>query len=283
MDFHHADAFEFLRQAQQARRRWDVVVVDPSKFVPRRSAMELGLRKYSDLNRLAAGVVAPGGILLTCSCSGLVDQPTFVDTVGRAARAAGRTMQIFRLTGAGGDHPILADTPEGQYLKAVWCAWIEMTAAGRGELALSSHRADRKGTIMEPTSRFELLRPRQLDQILAAAPVAMFAFGSLEWHGRHLPVGLDAIKAHELLLGLAKRTGGVVLPPFFVGTGGGHYGYPYTIMSDRAYIQPLMENAFRRMCQFGFRVQVAITGHYPPEQVEISTRRPKRRGRPARA
>jgi 23S rRNA (cytosine1962-C5)-methyltransferase len=120
VDFHHADAFEFLRQAQQAQRRWDVVVVDPSKFVPRRSALELGLRKYADLNRLAAGVVAPGGILLTCSCSGLVDQPTFVDTVGRAARAAGRTMQIFRLTGAGGDHPILADTPESLYLKAVW-------------------------------------------------------------------------------------------------------------------------------------------------------------------
>jgi 23S rRNA (cytosine1962-C5)-methyltransferase len=119
--FLHADGFDFLRQAGQEGRTWDVVVVDPSKFVPRRSSMELGLRKYADLNRLAAGVVARGGLLLTCSCSGLVDQPTFVQTVGRAARAAGRGLQIFRLTGAGPDHPFQADTPEGQYLKAVWC------------------------------------------------------------------------------------------------------------------------------------------------------------------
>ena len=118
--FTHADAFDFLRQAVAERRQWDVVVVDPSKFVPRRSLMEVGLRKYADLNRLAAGVVAPGGVLLTCSCSGLVDQPTFVVTVARAARAAGRTLQVFALTGAAPDHPFQPDTPESQYLKAVW-------------------------------------------------------------------------------------------------------------------------------------------------------------------
>jgi len=120
VQFTHADAFDFLRQAGAERRQWDVVVVDPSKFVPRRTMMELGLRKYADLNRLAAGVVSPGGVLLTCSCSGLVDQATFIQTVGRAVRAAGRTMQVFALTGAGPDHPFHADTPEGQYLKAVW-------------------------------------------------------------------------------------------------------------------------------------------------------------------
>jgi 23S rRNA (cytosine1962-C5)-methyltransferase len=116
----HADAFDFLRHAVAASRQWDVVVVDPSKFVPRRTAMELGLRKYADLNRLAAAAVAPGGILLTCSCSGLVDQATFVQTVGRAVRTAGRSLQIFAITGAAADHPFQADTPESQYLKAVW-------------------------------------------------------------------------------------------------------------------------------------------------------------------
>ena len=101
-----------------------IVIVDPSKFVPRRTALEQGLHKYADLNRLAAGVVAPGGMMITCSCSGPVDPATFVETVGRAARSANRTMQIFRQTGAGPDHPYHADTPEGQYLKVVWSRLI---------------------------------------------------------------------------------------------------------------------------------------------------------------
>ena len=120
INFQHADAFDFLRSAGAAGRKWDVVILDPSKFVPSRALMDVGLRKYLDLNRLAAGVVAPGGILLTCCCSGLVDEATFLDTVGRAARTAGRSAQVFRVTGPGGDHPILADAPEGDYLKAVW-------------------------------------------------------------------------------------------------------------------------------------------------------------------
>ncbi len=120
IDFHHADAFDYLRHAGAQHRQWDVVVVDPSKFVARREFMEVGLRKYNDLNRLAAGVVAPGGVLLTCSCSGLVSQDVFTQTVARAVRSAGRTMQIFRLSGAGPDHPFMADAPESTYLKAIW-------------------------------------------------------------------------------------------------------------------------------------------------------------------
>jgi 23S rRNA (cytosine1962-C5)-methyltransferase len=120
IEFTHADAFNFLRQADEAGRRWDIVVVDPSKFAPKRTMLEAGLRKYADLNRLAAKVVAPGGILVTCSCSGPVDQATFVQTVERAGRSAERTMQIFAITGAGPDHPFQADTPEGQYLKVIW-------------------------------------------------------------------------------------------------------------------------------------------------------------------
>ncbi len=118
--FRHADAFNYLRDTAAAKQQWDVVVVDPSKFVPTRATMDLGLRKYADLNRLAAGVVAPGGVMVTCSCSGLVDVPTFTQTVARAVRAAGRTYQIFRVSGASPDHPFHADTPEGQYLKVLW-------------------------------------------------------------------------------------------------------------------------------------------------------------------
>jgi 23S rRNA (cytosine1962-C5)-methyltransferase len=120
IEFHHADAFDFLRNAANSQKQWDAVVVDPSKFVQRRDEMEIGLRKYTDLNRLAAAAVAPGGLLLSCSCSGLVDQATFVAALARGARAAGRALQIFRITAAGPDHPFMADSPQSAYLKAVW-------------------------------------------------------------------------------------------------------------------------------------------------------------------
>lgn len=120
VEFHHADAFDYLRAAEAQGRQWDVVVLDPSKFVRRRTELDLGLHKYADLNRLAARVVAPGGLLLTCSCSGLVDLPTFTHTVTRAARSAERQMQILRVSGAGADHPVMGDALEGAYLKAIW-------------------------------------------------------------------------------------------------------------------------------------------------------------------
>lgn len=115
-----SDAFEFLRNAQRAQRKWDVVVLDPPKFVPNREEMDRGLTKYRDLNLLAAALVRPGGVLLTCSCSGLVSQDLFVETLARAARSVGRAAQVFRISGAGADHPVMADAPESSYLKAVW-------------------------------------------------------------------------------------------------------------------------------------------------------------------
>jgi 23S rRNA (cytosine1962-C5)-methyltransferase len=80
----------------------------------------MGLAKYRDLNRLAARAVRPGGLMLTCSCSGLVDLPTFTSTVHRAASDAGRRMQVLRVAGAGPDHPVEPETPQSGYLKALW-------------------------------------------------------------------------------------------------------------------------------------------------------------------
>jgi 23S rRNA (cytosine1962-C5)-methyltransferase len=119
--FVQADLFAWLRDIIGTGQRFDVVVLDPAKQTRDREAVDLALKRYLDMNRLALQAVAPGGIFLTCSCTGLVSEADFLDTIRRAAWQAGRTAQVLRVTGAGPDHPFLIHVPEGRYLKAVWC------------------------------------------------------------------------------------------------------------------------------------------------------------------
>jgi 23S rRNA (cytosine1962-C5)-methyltransferase len=116
-----ADLFPWLRDVLPSGQRWDVVVLDPAKMTRDRDALEQALKKYLDMNRLALQAVAPGGLFLTCSCTGLVSEETFLDVLRRAAWQAGRTVQVLRIAGAGPDHPFLIHVPEGRYLKAVFC------------------------------------------------------------------------------------------------------------------------------------------------------------------
>jgi 23S rRNA (cytosine1962-C5)-methyltransferase len=115
-----ADAFSYLRTLAANERRFEVVVLDPPKFIPNRREYDDGLAKYHDLNKLAVPLVAEGGLLLTCSCSGLLPTLEFQERVRQAARRAGRTVRLERITGAGPDHPVRLDFPEGAYLKALW-------------------------------------------------------------------------------------------------------------------------------------------------------------------
>lgn len=116
----HADAFGYLRQMQTSGQRYGIVVLDPPKFVSSRDEFAEGARKYADLNTLGMTVLEPGGLLLTCSCSGSVSRQPFLDIVKSAAARAGRSLQIIDQTGAGADHPVMANCPESEYLKAVW-------------------------------------------------------------------------------------------------------------------------------------------------------------------
>jgi 23S rRNA (cytosine1962-C5)-methyltransferase len=118
--FVQADLFPWLRDAIAAGQRFDVVVLDPSKQTREREAVDYALKRYLDMNRLALQAVAPGGIFLSCSCTGLVTESDFLDMLRRAAWQAGRPLQVFRVAGAGGDHAFLAHVPEGRYLKAVF-------------------------------------------------------------------------------------------------------------------------------------------------------------------
>jgi 23S rRNA (cytosine1962-C5)-methyltransferase len=116
----HADAFTYLRQMQRNGTTWPVVVVDPPKFIAARDAFEEGRRKYHDLNVLAAGRAEPGGLFVTCSCSGLLGADEFEDVITKAVHRSGRRLQILARSGAGPDHPVMSNCPESRYLKVLW-------------------------------------------------------------------------------------------------------------------------------------------------------------------
>jgi 23S rRNA (cytosine1962-C5)-methyltransferase len=116
----HADAFDWLRQAAGRGRRFEVVVLDPPKLVSGQRDVTDGRRRYADLNRLAMDVVAPGGLLVTCSCSGALQRTEFVELVRTAARKAGRDASILADPGAAADHPVSLECPESEYLKTLW-------------------------------------------------------------------------------------------------------------------------------------------------------------------
>lgn len=101
--------------------RPSMVIVDPPKFATKASALEQAIRKYTHVNTLAMQAVAQDGILVTCSCSGLVEPTQFLRVLGQAAHNAGRTVQLLELRGAGPDHPVAPAHAEGQYLKVAIC------------------------------------------------------------------------------------------------------------------------------------------------------------------
>ena len=116
----HADAFGYMRQMALNGRTYGVVVLDPPKLIPDRDDISAGKRKYFDLNVLGMSLVEPGGLLLTCSCSGLLPAEEFLVLLRAAARKAGRSVQLLAVTGAAADHPVALDALEGAYLKAAW-------------------------------------------------------------------------------------------------------------------------------------------------------------------
>ncbi len=129
----HADAFGYMRQMQLNGQSYGTVVLDPPKLIPSRAEVSLGKRKYFDLNVLAMGLVEPGGLLLTCSCSGLLPVADFLHLLRAAARKAGRSARILAVTGTAPDHPVGLDALEGSYLKAVWLLMGERRESSEGE------------------------------------------------------------------------------------------------------------------------------------------------------
>ncbi len=134
--FVQSDAFNYMRDMLSNDTQFDVVVLDPPKLIRSRAEIESGKKKHFELNRLAMRLVKPGGVLLSCTCAGLLPEQEFIHLLASAAQQSGpvvqpahndrparhgvRTMQIIARTGAAPDHPVISNCLETDYLNAVW-------------------------------------------------------------------------------------------------------------------------------------------------------------------
>jgi 23S rRNA (cytosine1962-C5)-methyltransferase len=121
VDWIEADAFELLREYEATGQRFDTIVLDPPAFAKSKRAVEGALRGYKEMNLRAMKMLAPGGTLITCSCSHHVGREEFVGVVASAAADARRRVQVLEVRGAAPDHPEILTLPETAYLKCLIC------------------------------------------------------------------------------------------------------------------------------------------------------------------
>jgi len=124
-----------------------------------------------------------------------------------------------------------------------------------------------------PSPAVELLSPAQIEARLARSSVAYLPLGSLEFHGPHLPIGLDALTAYGICLAAAEQGGGVVLPPWYAAIGGEHSRYPWTFMSRTPdAIETLLAETLGRLDELGVERVVLLSGHFAQEQGDLIAR-----------
>ena len=121
--FECANCFDYLRAAQEAHQKFDVVILDPPAFTKTRSAVQGALRGYKEINLRGMKLVREGGYLITCSCSQHVTPPLFREMLLDAQKDARVKLRQVEWRTQGRDHPILLSSPETEYLK---CAIIQV-------------------------------------------------------------------------------------------------------------------------------------------------------------
>jgi len=121
--FHVAkeDGFKALERFSAEGQRFDAIILDPPKMARRKDAIDAALRGYFSLNRLAMNVLQPGGLLMTCSCSGVVSHEQFIAMLARVGLDARRQIQILEARGPSADHPSSIHCLESDYLKCYLC------------------------------------------------------------------------------------------------------------------------------------------------------------------
>ena len=119
IEWREANAFDYLSGLVSARRQFDWIVLDPPAFAKSRSNLDAALRAYREINFKALKLLAPGGVLVTCSCSHHLSEAALLELVASAALSAGRTLRVLERRTQAGDHPILLTVPETHYLKCL--------------------------------------------------------------------------------------------------------------------------------------------------------------------
>ncbi|MCX8964748.1 23S rRNA (cytosine(1962)-C(5))-methyltransferase RlmI [Erwinia psidii] len=120
-EFLRDDVFKLLRRYRDSGEKFDLIVMDPPKFVENKNQLTGACRGYKDINMLAMQLLNPGGMLLTFSCSGLMPTDLFQKIIADAALDAGRDVQFIEQFRQAADHPVIASYPEGLYLKGFAC------------------------------------------------------------------------------------------------------------------------------------------------------------------
>ena len=138
-----------------------------------------------------------------------------------------------------------------------------LTAAGaEADLPSESKRPQTDNAALtpqlSPAVQMQFMRPGQLEAAARRFPVVYVPFGLIEWHGRHLPLGNDALKAHAVLVKCAELVGGVVYPPVYF-----HDGF------DQAHLVPVLTDVFQRLKRSGFRVILGVSGHNVKGQITM--------------
>ena len=120
-EFQTGDVLEVLERLHSGGQKFDVVICDPPKYAKQAKDVEHALKGYLRLNMAALDVLEPGGILVTCSCSGLIGRELFADLIGTLAELSARPIQILDQRGQAPDHPVSASCLETEYLKCLIC------------------------------------------------------------------------------------------------------------------------------------------------------------------
>jgi len=134
---------------------------------------------------------------------------------------------------------------------------LAAAASAEGADRVADERAGTQNKLSSAV-QMQFMRPGQLEAAARKFPVVYVPFGLIEWHGRHLPLGNEAIKAHAILVKCAEKYGGAVYPPIYF-----HAGF------KQEHLVPVLTDLFMRLKRTGFRVILGVSGHNVREQIAM--------------